>query len=203
MNKDRAVDESNVAGGWSRLLERALRVAAEAHQGQTRKASGLPYITHPVAVAMILQQHGFDDEETLAAALLHDVVEDTPVTLEQLSEEFPDPVLQYVAHLTERKLDTSGRKRPWEDRKRDHLAHIASAPLAARAIALADKLHNLSTMAYDIDAGQELSGRFNASFDRLDWYYTSMIEAAGDEPQLMSLRAAARAALQQVQQRME
>jgi guanosine-3',5'-bis(diphosphate) 3'-pyrophosphohydrolase len=188
---------------WPPLLERALRVAAVAHQQQTRKASGVPYITHPIAVAMLLQRHGFTDEQTLAAALLHDVVEDTPVTIEELSKEFPDPVLELVAHLTEVKLDEFGRKRPWEDRKRDHLAHIRSAPLAARAIALADKLHNLRTMAFDLDEGRELTDRFNTSFDRLLTYYESMIDAAADkDAKLEGLANAARHALDEVRLRM-
>ena len=186
------------------MLERGLRVAAEAHHGQTRKASDVPYLTHPVAVAMLLQQHGFDDEEILAAALLHDVVEDTAVTAEQLAEQFPPAVVELVAHLTERKQDESGGKRPWEDRKREHLEQIKTAPLAARAIALADKLHNLSTMAYDVEAGADLSDRFNASFDRLFWYYESMINAAAqNDADLDSLATAARTALSSVRRHSE
>ena len=188
---------------WSPLLERALRTAAEAHRGQTRKASGLPYITHPVAVAMILLQHGFDDEQTLAAALLHDVVEDTPLTADDLAARFPPPVVEFVAYLTERKEDQRGRKRPWEDRKRDHLAHIKTAPLAARAITLADKLHNLSSMAFDVEAGEDLSDRFNASLDRLFWYYEAMIAAAaGEIDSLALLEASALRALQDVRNRL-
>lgn len=189
---------------WPELLERALRVAAAAHAGQTRKASGLPYITHPVAVAMLLQQHGFTDERTLAAALLHDVVEDTPVSAADLAAEFEAPVVELVGHLTERKLDESGCRRPWEDRKREHLSHIGSSPLAARAITLADKLHNLRTMIFDMDRGEDLSERFNASFERLVWYYASAIEAAaGNDGELADLAAAARRALQDVRRRVQ
>jgi guanosine-3',5'-bis(diphosphate) 3'-pyrophosphohydrolase len=189
---------------WPELLERALRVAAAAHEGQTRKASGLPYITHPVAVAMLLQQHGFTDEEILAAALLHDVVEDTAVNRADIAGQFSERVVELVEHLTERKRDESGRKRPWEDRKREHLAHIRTAPLAARAIILADKLHNLRTMAFDIDQGQDLSRRFSASFDRLVWYYGSMIDAAAcDDGELRELAAAARNALVDVRRRVD
>lgn len=189
---------------WPDLLERALRIAAAAHEGQTRKASGLPYITHPVAVAMLLQQHGFADKETLAAALLHDVVEDTAISRADLAGQFPEGVVELVTHLTERKYDETGCKRPWEDRKREHLAHIGTAPLTARAITLADKLHNLRTMAYDIDQGQELSTRFNASFDRLVWYYEAMIDAAaGQEARLQPLAAAARNALLDLRRRVD
>jgi guanosine-3',5'-bis(diphosphate) 3'-pyrophosphohydrolase len=189
---------------WTDLLERALRIAATAHQDQQRKASGLPYITHPVAVAMLLQAYGFSDEQILAAALLHDVVEDTQVSLDDLAGEFPAAIVDLVGHLTERKLDPMGGKRPWEDRKREHLVHIAVAPLAARAIVLADKLHNLRTMSYDLDEGQEVSTRFNAAFERLVWYYESMIEAAaGRDGELQDLAVAARTALQEIRQRVK
>lgn len=177
-------------------------MATEAHAGQARKASGLPYITHPVAVTMLLQRFGFDDESTLAAALLHDVIEDTDVTAADLAAQFPPEVIELVGYLTEQKRDETGRKRKWEDRKRDHIAHIAAAPLAARAIALADKLHNLSTMAFDIDAGQQLTGRFNATLDRIVWYYESMIAAAAsNDAALRPLRDAALEALDDIRQR--
>jgi len=184
---------------WPLLLERALRVAATAHHQQTRKASQLPYITHPVAVTMLLQQHGFDDEQTLAAALLHDVAEDTAVTLDELAGKFPEPVVDLVRHLTERKRDETGAARPWEDRKREHLAHIGDAPLAARAIAIADKLHNLRSMVCDLDEGGSLATRFNAPLERIFWYYEAIIDtAAGTDPRLNDLAAAARGALADV-----
>src|SRR5690606_25607351 len=134
----------------------------------------------------------------------HDVVEDTPLSREDLAGQFPEAVVELVEHLSERKRDESGRKRPWEDRKREHLAHIASAPLAARAITLADKLHNLKTMAYDIDQGEHSAGRFNSSVDRLDWYYEAVIEAAaGNDTELADRAAVARRALQDVRRRVE
>jgi GTP pyrophosphokinase len=68
------------------LITRAYEVAAEAHEGQLRK-TGDPYISHPLAVALMLAEHGLD-EATVAAALLHDTVEDTPVTLDDLRSEF-------------------------------------------------------------------------------------------------------------------
>jgi (p)ppGpp synthase/HD superfamily hydrolase len=187
--------------GWSDLLERALRVAANAHLGQTRKGSGLPYITHPVGVAMLLQRHGFDDDQTLSAALLHDVVEDTPFAAEYLRTRFPASVVDTVECLSEQKRDEAGDPRPWEVRKREHLEHIASAPLRVRSIALADKLHNLSSMLYDIQEGQDLKDRFNAPLDRLVWYYGEMISAAAgdqEDERLASLAAEARAALQEL-----
>ena len=71
------------------LVERAMRFAAKAHRHHHRKGSDLPYITHPAGAAMLLLKAGIDDDEILAAALLHDVVEDTEHTLEMLAADFP------------------------------------------------------------------------------------------------------------------
>src|SRR3979409_1797334 len=87
--------------------ERALRLAAVGHRNQVRKGSGVPYIEHPLAVAMILDHSGFD-EETVIAGLLHDLVEDTDVTLGQIREQFGDRVAEIVDHCSEVKLDASG-----------------------------------------------------------------------------------------------
>ena len=163
---------------FSHLVEHALRTAARAHQDHCRKGTDLPYLTHPVSVALLLVRAGFVEDELLAAALLHDVVEDTSVTLEQLAAEFPPLVIEYVAGLTERKLDDSGVRRSWQDRKADHLAHVATAPQPIRAVILADKLHNLGSMVFDLRGGERLWDRFNAPPDRVLWYLREMVAAA-------------------------
>ena len=160
------------------LVERAMRVAAHHHREQTRKASDLPYLTHPASVALLLVKAGITDDEILAAALLHDVVEDTDCTLEKLTSEFPPKVIELVAALTERKRDDSGQKRSWRDRKTEHIEHVATASWEARAITLADKLHNLGSMIFDLDSGADLWPRFNASPEDILWYHRQMIAAA-------------------------
>lgn len=166
-----------------------MRVAARAHRQQTRKASDLPYITHPAGMAVMLLRTGFDDDCLLAAALLHDTVEDTDYTAEQLAAQFPAEVAEYVATLTERKVDDAGRKRPWRDRKQEHLSELADASLEACALVLVDKLHNLGTMLYDREAGEEIWSRFNASPGDVIWYHRSMVEAAAKfaDPRLQRL----------------
>lgn len=179
---------TNLTSAFSPLVERAMRVAARCHREQTRKASDLPYLTHPASVAMLLTKAGITDDEILAAALLHDVVEDTDCSIEVLAAEFPPKVIEFVAALTERKRDDAGQKRSWQDRKTEHLEHVAAASWEARAITLADKLHNLGTMAFDLDTDPDLWSRFNASPERLLWYYREMIAAASQgEPQLRML----------------
>jgi len=177
--------------GFSPLVERALRVAAKFHHPQTRKGGTVPYITHPFAMALILQRFGFDDDAPLAAAPLHDVVEDTPCTLSDLTADFPPTVVDIVAALSERKLDEEGRKRPWRDRKQEHIEHIKTAPFPARVVVLADKLHNLSSIRFDLEAGADVWSRFNAPREDVEWYNQAMIDAASqDDPRLMPLAEA-------------
>lgn len=163
---------------FSPLVEKAMRIAAKAHRHHHRKGSDLPYITHPAHAAMILLRAGIDDDEILAAALLHDVVEDTDHSLEMLAADFPPKVVQLVAAMTEQKHDHTGQHRSWQDRKDEHLRHIAAEPWEARAIVLADKLHNLGSMVVDLEAGADIWSRFNAPRDRILWYHRSMVAAA-------------------------
>ena len=172
---------------FSHLLEQAFRFADAHHAGQTRRGSNLPYTAHLSAVALILARLGFD-EPTLAAALLHDVVEDTSATLAEVAIEFGPQVADTVRHCSELKLDSQGSKRPWIDRKRDHIGAIPSAPLSARAIILADKLHNLITIELDLTHSKPIWSLFHAPRDQVLWYYHAAITACGqDDPRLIAL----------------
>lgn len=181
---------------FSPLVERALRLAASYHLGQARKGGTVPYITHPCAMAILLQRFGFDDDELIAAALLHDVVEDTSCTLDDLTAEFPEAVVEIVAALSERKLDDEGAKRAWRDRKLEHIEHIKSASFPARIVVLADKLHNLMSIHYDLQAGEDVWSRFNAPQADVVWYNQAMIDAAcQDDERLIPLANACRETL--------
>ena len=183
----------------STLLEHAVRTAAVAHHSQRRKGTDVPYFSHPSAVALLLARAGFDDDVILAAALLHDVLEDTALTEEDLRREFPEEVVAIVCAASERKLDDQGNKRPWIDRKRDHIQDIARAPLAARAVVLADKLHNLKSIAFDLAEGQPTWDRFNAPRDQVLQYHEEMIEATvGGNDELRPLASIARRLLGQL-----
>ena len=145
-------------------LDLALRRAACWHRAQTRKATDIPYVQHPVAVAMIVDRLGFD-EDVVIAALLHDVVEDTEATFEDVAIRVRGPVASLVRDLSEEKTDAQGRKRPWADRKRDHLEALSRASVPARAVALADRLHNLTSMQADLSGNADPDtfwARFNA-----------------------------------------
>lgn len=176
---------------FSPLIEHAIRVAARAHRHDLRKGSDIPYLSHSASVALLLERVGISDDQILAAALLHDVVEDTAVTLEDLARDFPPTVVELVSGLSERKLDELGNSRPWRDRKTEHLAVVEAASFGVRAIVLADKLHNLGTMVFDIEQGEPIWERFNASRDDILWYQQAMLKAADHgEPELVPLVAA-------------
>lgn len=172
------VDTGSSPAHWSPIVERALRIAATHHAPQSRKGSDIPYITHPFGVAMLLQRFGFDNDEILAAALLHDVVEDTEYTLDELASDFPPTVVETVASLSERKYDEQNIMRPWKDRKLEHIEQVKAASPTTRAIVLADKLHNLATMLFDLSAGQDMWSRFRAGREEVEWYHRTMIAAA-------------------------
>ncbi len=156
-------------------LERALRWAAVGHAGQKRRGSETPYVQHVMGVALILGQLGFA-ENVIIAGLLHDLVEDTEVSLEEIAGAFGAEVAQTVAFCSERKKDEEGRPRPWMDRKRDHLEVLANAPVEARAVALADKLHNLRSIELDLGEGRAVWSLFHAGRDDVLWYYRSALE---------------------------
>lgn len=174
--------QSDASPLYSPLVEKAFRVAADAHRNQTRKASALPYFQHPASVALILARAGFNDDELLAAAALHDTIEDTDCTVESLTSEFPKPVVKLILECSEQKTDASGTKIPWRARKEAHIAVVQETSLSARAIVLADKLHNLGSMVYDLERGEELWSRFNASPEDLIWYHRKIVAAATSIP---------------------
>jgi (p)ppGpp synthase/HD superfamily hydrolase len=172
----------------SPALDRALRRAAEWHKDQSRKSSGAPYVEHVMAVALVLDRLGFG-EEVVIAGLLHDAIEDTGATRAQIEAEFGPRVADLVQHCSEVKLDEQGKKRPWIDRKRDHLAALATAPLEARAIVLADKLHNLVSIQIDLSDGKTVWETFRAERADVLSYYRNTIEVIGIEDPRLELLA--------------
>ena len=132
----------------SNLEADALRFATKAHGSidQRRKYTGEPYIVHPIAVAEIVRAVPHS-AEMIAAALLHDVVEDTPVTIAEIEAEFGPPVAELVGWLTDVSRPQDGNRRK---RKHLDLLHTAKAPPAAKTIKLADLIDNTRTISkYD------------------------------------------------------
>jgi (p)ppGpp synthase/HD superfamily hydrolase len=163
---------------YSQRYEAALSLAASAHRRQLRKGTDVPYIIHPVHVSVILIRHGFD-EEVAIAGLLHDVVEDQDVPLQQIEAQFGPAVAEMVAALTERKR-VGGTERPWEVRKREALEQIRHASRGAVAIKAADALHATRTLAADLRRkGATVWAPFHRGPDQSSWYYHQIAEIAG------------------------
>ncbi len=121
------------------LTEKALRIALEAHTGQLRKIDASPYIVHPVMVGIMLARHGYA-EDVVAAGIVHDVVEDTPLTRADLARELGESVAVLVEYVTEDKSIS------WEARKTEYIEAIRAAPEGAKAISICDKIHNAESL---------------------------------------------------------
>ncbi|MGV3564669.1 MAG: HD domain-containing protein, partial [Nocardioides sp.] len=137
------------------LLERAYSTAEELHATQMRK-SGDPYITHPLAVTTILAGIGMT-EPVLVAALLHDTVEDTPYTLEQLTEDFGDEVARLVDGVTKLDKVVYGDSAQAETIRKMIVA--MSRDIRVLVIKLADRLHNMRTLRFVPQKSQERTAR--------------------------------------------
>ncbi|NRD80225.1 bifunctional (p)ppGpp synthetase/guanosine-3',5'-bis(diphosphate) 3'-pyrophosphohydrolase [Bacillus sp. BRMEA1] len=154
------------------MIEKALEFAAKAHEGQVRKTNNTPMITHPIQVAEILKANGFADE-VVAAGYLHDTVEDTDVTLEDIRHEFGSEVARIVAGNTEDKTKS------WEERKQHTIDWIRIAPFEIKALIVADKWDNLKSMAADYEVmGDSLWNCFHRGKENQKWYYSQIAENA-------------------------
>jgi (p)ppGpp synthase/HD superfamily hydrolase len=145
----------------SALVRAALEQARSDHAGQVRNGSGgMPYVEHPVTVAALLDEQGYRDE-VLAAALLHDVVEDSETTLDDLREKFGEEIAGMVGALTDDESIESYR-----ERKAEHRERVAAADGDALAIYAADKFTNTSTLraAYD-DEGESVRDEFKVPLE--------------------------------------
>ena len=132
---------------FSGLVERALRIAVEAHDGQVRRGEDAgPYVVHPLHVAIMLARWGMEDD-VIVAGILHDVVEDCEEwTVERVDDEFGPHVASIVDELTEDKTQS------WEVRKQNGIDNVASMSPQAASVKAADKLHNLRCLSEDLNA---------------------------------------------------
>ena len=164
---------ANDAG--TELFEDALRFATDAHAGMVRKAGFTPYILHPMEVASIASTMT-GDVEVLAAALLHDVVEDTPHTADEIEALFGPRVAELVAAETENKRPGLPSKDTWRIRKEESLAELALADRDTKILWLADKLSNMrSFYRMYLDRGSSFWNAFNQNDPAQQaWYYCAI-----------------------------
>lgn len=192
----------------SARIERALDVARLSHEGAVRKGTAIPYIEHPVCVALLLEAHGYR-EDLVVAGLLHDTVEDTrydnpdlqlrlsrlaggrlpcpssPMAFRSaflgfLSDEFGQEVLELVLAVSERKND-GGKPLDWLERKRDQLGKLAEATPDEAALKAADAVHNIESTVEDIRLlGLGVLDRFRGG-SLIVWHYSAIAELASQQ----------------------
>lgn len=156
-------------------MEAALTYAATAFRHTTRKGSRIPYLTHLLAVAALVGEHG-GSEEQMIAALLHDVLEDIEgVTHEDLKTQFGVTVADTVEALS----DTTTHPKPaWRERKTRYISRLAQESAFVKLVSAADKLHNLQSLLRDLNGhGDVIWSRFNAGREDQLWYYQAVLEA--------------------------
>lgn len=151
-------------------ISHAIKLAAEAHSGQYRKGTGIPYIWHPMGVGKLLEDAGCSTQ-AIVSGILHDVLEDTPVTLSQVRDRFGVEVAEVVQACSE-----SDRNMPWEERKRRVIENLRTAPFEVKMVSAADKVDNLRAIATDLaKLGDEVWTRFNRGREEQEWYYRNVL----------------------------
>lgn len=159
----------------SPLLLDALSFAVEKHGSvsQARKGTPFPYVIHPLRVAWTVLQNGYDDE-VVAAATLHDAIEDTDTTAEEIAERFGERVARLVEAVSE-----ADKEAPWRTRKGQTVAKIAEADDDVVAILAADKLDNVRSVRETLaQRGENATWKlFKAGRADWEWYYRSLAEA--------------------------
>ena len=160
------------------LLDRAIIFAVKAHAGTERRGKGYPYIVHPLEAVEIVSTMTAD-QELLAAAALHDTVEDTDVTVEQIREEFGPRVAALVADESDVFPEGLSEEDSWHGRKQAAIDRLSRASHDAKMVALGDKLSNMRAIARDYSIkGDELWNIFHVK-DRKDheWHYRGLADA--------------------------
>ncbi|MGK8360725.1 HD domain-containing protein [Corynebacterium amycolatum] len=152
-------------------LMRGIATASRAHDGHYRKGSGVPYISHPMAV-MLIAASVTNDEDVLLAALFHDILEDVPENYSraEMEDEFGPRVVEIVEGVTK---DSSLPS--WQERADAYLEQLSRGSEESLIVAAADKFHNLSQTLEDLDRdGHALWQRFRSTPSQQLWWYTSV-----------------------------
>lgn len=172
------------------MVDKAIEFAVEKHSGAIRKGTRIPYITHPMEAAAIVAGIT-DDQELIAAAVLHDTLEDTGVTREELEKLFGSRVADLVAAESENKREDLPPEMTWKIRKEESIEELMREIHEARLLALADKLSNIRAIQRDYEAlGAGLWDRFNQKDPEMHgWYYGSLAKIFLADPELKDTQA--------------
>ena len=171
---------------YGEKFEEALVYAARVHRDQKRKGSGIPYVTHLMAVAAIVGENGGTEDEVISG-LLHDAPEDAggEERLRDIRGRFGEAVAETVAGCSDTFEDP---KPPWRPRKEAYIEHVRGASSSVRLVSAADKLHNARSILADLRAlGDDLWGRFTGGRGGTLWYYRALIEAYGAQGEISAV----------------
>lgn len=159
----------------SELLDRAIVFAVKAHHNTERRGKGFPYIVHPLESVEIVATIT-PDQELLAAAALHDTIEDTDVTVEDIRKEFGDRIANIVHVESDQETEGVSEEDSWHARKQAAIARLAAAPYEAKIVAMGDKLSNMRAIWRDYQQkGDELWKIFHVK-DKAshEWHYRGL-----------------------------
>lgn len=175
---------------YSRRLDSALALVADAFRCKVRKASEIPYLTHLLQVMVIVAEND-GSEDQMIAALLHDYLEDIEgATYEEVEERFGEGVARMVRALSD--TENPKEKAPWESRKAAYLERLAREPPEVKLVSSADKLHNARSIRRDMKhLGDAVWDRFTGKKECSLWYYREIVKALGQNwahPLLEELR---------------
>ena len=150
------------------MIHKAIEFATVKHQNQKRKGTNIPYIVHPMEVMQILTANNCSNE-VIVSGILHDTLEDTDTTIEEITSIFGSVVADIVNSESEDKTKT------WKERKQATINRIKEGNLESKLVCCADKVSNLRSMFEDLkNIGDKLWGRFNASKEDIAWYYNEV-----------------------------
>ena len=163
------------------LLDEAIIFAVNAHKGAERRGKGFPYIVHPMeAVAIVSTMTG--DQELLAAAALHDTVEDTDVTAADIEAKFGRRIAALVAAESDEYTEGVSAEDSWHARKQAAIIRLKNADHDAKIVAMGDKLSNMRAIARDYDEiGDALWQRFHTTDPKEhEWHYRGLAESLSE-----------------------
>ena len=158
------------------LVDKAIQFAVKSHAGALRKGTVIPYILHPLEAASIAATIT-DDQDIIAAAVLHDVVEDADVSLDEIEGKFNDKIRDLVAYESEDKKDDLPKEDTWLIRKQEAIRTLKTAPIEAKIVALSDKLSNIRAIKRDFATkGVDMWAPFNQKSHNMQGaYYKALI----------------------------
>jgi len=157
------------------LVDKAILLAVKAHAGTERRGKQYPYIIHPLEAAAVVATIT-NDPELLAAAVLHDTVEDTDVTVEDIRKEFGDRVASLVSSESDLVVEGKSEEASWHERKQYAIDRLAAASMDVKVVAIGDKLSNMRAIWRDWkEVGDKVWDKFHVKDVREHaWHYRGL-----------------------------